>query len=80
MGLSKRRAGEDEGYVEREWEIEYGLREEREGDILVELTIMFSRACLANQQLRNTGMNRFPREGKITCGRRMRGKQGEGDM
>ena len=31
------------------------------------LTIMFSRECLANQQLRKTGMKRFLRDGKITC-------------
>lgn len=31
------------------------------------LTIMFSRECLASQQLRNTGMKRFLKEGKITC-------------
>jgi len=30
------------------------------------LTIMFSRACLASQQFRKTGMNKFLREGKIT--------------
>lgn len=28
---------------------------------------MFSKACLASQQLRNTGMKRFLKEGKITC-------------
>lgn len=31
------------------------------------LTIMFSKECLANQQLRNTGMKRFLKAGKITC-------------
>ena len=28
---------------------------------------MFSKECLANQQLRNTGMKRFLKAGKITC-------------
>lgn len=28
---------------------------------------MFSKACLASQQLRNTGMKRFLKEGRITC-------------
>lgn len=32
------------------------------------LTIMFSRACLASQQFRNTGMNRFRRGGQNICG------------
>lgn len=31
------------------------------------LTIMFSKECLASQQLRNTGMKRFLKEGTITC-------------
>lgn len=31
------------------------------------LTIMFSKECLASQQLRNTGMKRFLKEGRITC-------------
>lgn len=32
------------------------------------LTIMFSRACLASQQFRNTGMNRFRSGGQNICG------------
>lgn len=32
------------------------------------LTIMFSRACLASQQFRNTGMNRFLRGAQNICG------------
>lgn len=31
------------------------------------LTIMFSRACLASQQFRNTGMNRFRSGGQNIC-------------
>lgn len=40
------------------------------------LTIMFSSACLASQQLRNTGMNRFRRGGQKTCGVWGRGQVG----
>lgn len=32
------------------------------------LTIIFSRACLASQQFRNTGMNRFRSGGQNICG------------
>lgn len=39
---------------------------DRQGDS-ASLTIMFSNACLASQQLRNTGMKRFLKAGKITC-------------
>lgn len=35
---------------------------------------MFSSACLASQQLRNTGMNRFRRGGQKTCGMWGRGQ------
>lgn len=31
------------------------------------LTIMFSKACLASQQFKKTGMKRFLKDGKITC-------------
>lgn len=33
-----------------------------------ELTIMFSSACLASQQFRNTGMNRFRSGAQKICG------------
>lgn len=37
--------------------------------VWLSLTIMFSSACLASQQLRNTGMNRFRSGGQKICGR-----------
>ena len=74
-GLGTKGVGQLPWARTRAWQVmPWGPGEPHRGEAVVGvggrgwLTIMFSRACLASQQFRNTGMNRFRSGGQNICG------------